>query len=548
MNIPEKYAADVLAGKVVCGKLAKKAVARYYNDLANCYEKGIYIDEKAGLKAIKFIERLKHTKGKWAGKPVVLEPWQQFIVYNIFAWKRADGTRRYRYVYIEVARKNGKTTLSAGIALYMLFADGEFRPEVYSVATVRDQAKICFADAVEIVKNTALKSRLQVWTNSITYDAKGGTMRPLSSDAGIQDGLSPSCVIVDEYHAHKTNDMFDVMKSGMGARTQPLMFIITTSGFNRNGPCYAYRRNVINILNGVAHDDSIFGMIYTIDETDSWTDPAVWKKSNPNLGISLDATYLKEQVDDARNRPEAERNVKTKNLNVWVDAEQTWILQDVWAKCSGSMKVEDLEGCRAWGGLDLSNVSDMTAYVLLFNENGRYQLLPFFWIPEDTLTEKIKSGHIDFQAWVNAGYITVTPGNVTDYSYVEHDIAILHEKYDIQSSAYDRWNSSQTIINLQNEDMEFNPMGQGFGSMSAPTKEFERLVYTGEIEHFGNPVLAWMLASVAINKDAAGNIKPDKRKSTQKIDGIVASIMALGEYMTKNDSRSSIYEERGLRE
>lgn len=543
----EQYAEDVRDGRVICCELVQLAVKRYYNDLAIAVDKGWYFDRKAAVKAIGFIEKLKHTKGEWAGQRFRLEPWQQFIIWNIYGWMKADGTRRFRYAYVEIARKNGKTALSAGVGLYMLFADGEARPEVYSAATVKDQAKICFSDAVEIVKHTDLKNYLDTYRNSIVYEMKGGMMKPLSSDYGTHDGLNPSCGIIDEFHAHKDSGMFDVIKSAFGARKQPLMFIITTAGFNKNGACYSYRENVIKILRGINQDDSLFGIIYTLDDKEEWENPKMWIKCNPNLDVSVSPEYLADQVADAKNRPEAVRNVMTKNMNLWVDAEKTWILDEAWMKCCGTTRIEDLRGCRCWGGLDLSNVADITAYVLIFHENDKFQLVPFFWIPEEKMLEKIRKENINYDMWVQAGYVKVTSGNVLDYDFVKADILTQVEIYDLDSSAYDRWNSSQTIIDLQNEGMEFNPFGQGYGSMSAPSKEFEKLVLSGRIEHFGNPVLRWMLASTVIKTDPAGNIKPDKEKSVQKIDGIVASIMALGEWMTKQaEEDNNPYNERGM--
>ena len=543
----ELYAEQVRSGEILVCEYVRLAVERYYADLDRALDMGRHFDKKAAMRAIHFIEKLKHTKGEWAGQRFRLEPWQQFVLWNIFGWKNADGTRRFRYAYIEIARKNGKTALSAGIGLYMLFADGESRPEVYSAATVKDQAKICFSDAVEIVKATDLKNYLTPYRNSIVYELKSGTMKPLSSDYGTHDGLNPSCGIIDEFHAHKDSGMFDVIKSAFGARRQPLMFIITTAGFDKSGVCYAYRENVIKVLRGVNEDDSLFSIIYTLDDKSEWDDPKMWIKANPNLGVSLSADYLADQVKDAKNRPEAVRNVMTKNVDLWVDAERTWILDDVWLKCIGTTDPADLKGCACWGGLDLSNVSDITAYVLLFHENDRFQLLPHFWIPEEKMQEKIRKENINYDKWAAEGYVTVTPGNVIDYDFVKADILRIVADYDLRTSAYDRWNSSQTIIDLQNEGMECNPFGQGYGSMSAPTKEFEKLVLTGKIEHFGNPVLRWMLASTLVKTDPAGNIKPDKEKSTQKIDGIVASIMALGEWMTAQaNDESNPYENRGL--
>lgn len=552
MTTTKKYPAEIYAeqvrdGRILVCEYVRLAVRRYYADQDRALERGWHFDRRAALRAIGFIERLKHTKGEWAGSRFRLEPWQHFVLWNIFGWKNADGTRRFRYAYIEIARKNGKTALSAGVGLYMLFADGESRPEVYSAATVKDQAKICFADAVEIVRATDLKHYLTPFRNSIVYEARGGMMKPLSSDYGTHDGLNPSCGIIDEFHAHRDSGMFDVIKSAFGARRQPLMFIITTAGFNKSGACYAYRENVIKVLREVNEDDTLFGIIYTLDSNEEWDDPRMWIKSNPNLGVSLSADYLADQVRDARNRPEAVRNVMTKNLNLWVDAERTWILDDAWQKCVGTISPDELRGCACWGGLDLSNVSDITAYVLLFHEKDHFQLLPYFWIPEEKMLEKIRRENINYDRWVADGYVTVTPGNVIDYDFVKADILRRTAEYDLRSSAYDRWNASQTIIDLQNEGMTCNPFGQGYGSMSAPTREFEKLVLTGRIEHFGNPVLRWMLASTVVKSDPAGNIKPDKERSTQKIDGIVASIMALGEWMTAQaGNERNPYENRGL--
>ena len=543
----EQYAQQVFNGEVLVCEFVTLAIKRYYNDLENALDKGWYFDRKAAMRAIGFIEKLKHTKGKWAGQRFKLEPWQQFILWNIFGWMKADGTRRFRYVYVEIARKNGKTALSAGIGLYMLFADGEARPEVYSAATVKDQARICFSDAVEIVKKTDLKNYLSPYRNSIVYELKGGTMKPLSSDYGTHDGLNPSCGIIDEFHAHKDSGMFDVIKSAFGARRQPLMFIITTAGFNKNGACYAYRSNVIKVLQGINEDDSLFGIIYTLDSKEEWDNPKMWIKSNPNLGVSVFPEYLSDQVNDAKNRPEAVRNVMTKNVNLWVDAEKTWIIDDMWQKCIGTTDRESLRGCQCWGGLDLSNVSDITAFVLLFHENDHFQLLPFFWIPEEKMLEKIRKENINYDKWVSHGYVKVTAGNVLDYDFVKADILQIVEEFDFQSTAYDRWNASQTIIDLQNEGMECSPFGQGYGSMGAPTKEFEKIVLTQKLEHFGNPVLRWMIASTVIKTDPAGNIKPDKEKSVQKIDGIVASIMALGEWMTaQSEEDNNPYNQRGM--
>lgn len=545
----EQYVEDVLQGRVVCGKSVVAACERYQRDKKEALDKGFYLDIKAGERPVNFIQSLKHTKGKWAGRPLLLENWQIFLLFNLYGWKRADGKRRFRTAYIEVARKNGKTALAAGIALYGLFAEQLARAEVYSVATTRDQAKLCFNDAQAIVKATDLSKRLKVWRDSISYEQTGSFFKALSADYGVHDGSSPSTVIVDEFHAHPNTGMLDVMRSGQGARENPINFIITTAGFNKNYPCYAFRNNAKNVMNGITTDETLFVMIFEMDEGDDWLEPKNWAKANPNLGVSVDVEWLAEQVQDAQNRPEAVVNVKTKNLNMWVDAEDTWILDNKWMESSVTEDASMLQGMDCWGGLDLSNVSDITAFVLIFkNDEGRLYLKPYFWIPEDTLKDKIAKENVFYAEWVQKGYVKVTPGNVVDYDYIRADIDKIADEYNVMSIAYDRWNSSQMVINMQSDGFTMSPFGQGYGSMSAPTKEFEKMVLQGKVEHFGNPVLRWMMSSVAIQRDPAGNIKPDKRKSSQKIDGVVASIMALGEMMTSMaDEDSNPYNTRGLR-
>ena len=543
----EKYVQDVLSGVRIAGKTEIAACERYLRDKREALDKGYYLDVKAGERPVHFIQKLKHTKDKWAGQPLLLEPWQMFILYNLYGWKKANGKRRFKTAYIRVSRKSGKTALAAGVALYGLYAENIPRAEVYSVATTRDQAKLCFLDATAIVKATALKSRLKCFRDAITYEATGSYFKPLSADYGIHDGYSPSTVIVDEYHAHKDNGMLDVMRSGQAAREEPINFIITTAGFNKNYPCYAFDKNAKNVINGITQDDSLFAMIYELDEGDDWTNPKMWSKANPNLGISVSIDYLAEQVQDAQNRPEAVTNVKTKNLNMWVDAADTWIVDEKWMETSEGEDDSYLQHEMCWGGLDLSNVADITALVLVFDINGRTCLKPYFWIPEDSLKEKIEKQNVFFAEWVAKGYVKVTPGNVTDYDFIRADIDVIAQQYNIQSIAYDRWNASQMVITMQNDGFEMSPFGQGYGSMSSPTKELEMLVLTHKLEHFGNPVLRWMMSSVAIMRDPAGNIKPDKRKSSQKIDGVVASIMGLGEMMTAmSDSNKNPYNSRGL--
>lgn len=545
-NEGHRYALDVVGGKVLACEYVRLACQRYLSDLETCTDRGFHFDEAAATRAISLIEKLKHTKGEWAGQYFKLEPWQKFIIWNLYGWKRADGTRRFRQAYVEIARKNGKTALSAGIGIEMLFADSEARAEVYSAATTRQQARICFDDAKAIVRSTSLSKRIKVFSHALVHEPTGSRFAPLSSDSGALDGLSPSCGIVDEFHAHRDSGIYDVIISGMGARRQPLLFIITTAGFNKNGPCYEHRKMCINLLRGILEDDSIFAVIYTQDSEDEWDKPEMWIKSNPNLGISLSAEYLADRIAQAKNKPSEMVNTKTKNLNLWTEASAVWIPDAQWMKCHDpEFDQSTLMQCECWGGLDLSNTSDVTSLALLFREQGRYQVQAFQWIPEDTMMERFRKENINYPEWVSKGYVFVTPGNVIDREFIHATILELAKKYKIQSIAYDRWGATDTSLFLQDNGIMVNPFGQGYASMSGPSKKLEEIVGLGLLEHFNNPVLRWMLANVEIQRDPAGNIKPDKGKSRNKIDGIVALIMSIGEQMTMK-AEPNPYESRGL--
>ena len=545
-SIAVKYAKDVISGKILACEYIILACKRYFDDISKSIEKGIYFDEKSAKRAIGFIEKLKHTKGEYAGRNFKLEPWQQFVIWNIFGWKRSDGSRRFRKAYVEVSRKNGKTTLSSGIGLYMLFGDKEQRAEIYSAATTRQQAKICFDEATAIVRATTLRNRIKVFTNALVYEATGSRFAPLSSDYGTLDGLNPSCAIIDEFHAHKSSGVYDVIVSAMGARLQPLLFIITTAGFDKTGPCFQERRTCINILRGIIEDEYTFAAIYTQDSEEEWDVSDMWIKSNPNMDISVRKEYIEERVHAAKNNTSEMVNVKTKNLNMWVDAADVWISDEKW-RCSSFRKdVDWLKGKSCYGGLDLSNTGDITSFALLFNEDEKYQIITFNWIPKDTMIERFRKENISYPDWERRGYIYATDGNVIDRSFVEKTIVDLSFQYDIKSIAYDRYDANETVIRLTDQGLIMNPFGQGFISMSQPTKMFEELVLTKKLEHFGNPVLRWAVSNVEIRRDPAGNIKPDKGKSRQKIDPVVASIMALGEMMTHRKEEDDPYESRGL--
>lgn len=555
MHPAEQYAADVMAGRAVVCKYIRQAVERYYRDLEQSVEKGWYFDSRAAERCINFIQSLRHIKGEWAGQPITLEPWQQFVLWNVFGFRRsANGYRRFKEFYLEVARKNGKTTLLAGIGLYMLFADGEAGAEVYSCATTRDQARECFGAAQQMVEKCTLSKRAKVFRSaggSIVYESNGSVFKPLSSDAKTLDGKNASCTILDEFHAHRTDEVYAVMKSSMGARRQPLMCIITTAGFNLASACYTYRTSALKLLSGIIEDDTLFVMIYTQDKREELADPGMWYKSNPCYGASVIPEYLVEQYNNIRMKPEQETNILTKNFNMWVQAADTWINDEVWRACKTTTDPAALAGCTCYGGLDLGAVNDYSSFALEFHEGDRTQVLVWFWIPEEKYRsrQEMLRENVNIEVWQRQGYIIVTPGNVTDYDVIRADINRIAEQYNIVKIGYDRWNSSQLVIDLLADGLPMDGFQQSIANISPPTKDFERLVRLGEYEHFDNPVLRWQMSNVVVYRDANDNIKPLKNKSPEKIDGIVAAIMAHGEYMSalRAPETPSVYESRGLR-
>lgn len=545
----EQYAEDVRSGKIVACHWVKQAVERYYSDLDQALDKGWVFSRKHAERAINFIEHLRHVKGRWAGEYLKLEPWQCFIVWNIFGWLMAGTmTRRYTEAYVELARKNGKSTLAAGIALYLEFADKEMGAEVYSVATTRDQARICFRYAQDMVRFSDLKSYAVVTRDAIAYEPLGCTYKPLSSDARNLDGCHSHGVIVDEYHAHRTDEVYDVMQTSMGARQQPLMLIITTAGLDTSVPCFAYRKTMTQVLDGALEADRNFAIIYTLDDIEEVDNPTTWLKANPCYGISLSEEWLRDQYDKMKREPSKIANIMTKSFNVWMDAPTVWIPDAAWSGIKSIVPMEALAGQKCVAALDLAAVNDYCSLCLVFNISGRYQFLWRFYIPEDKYRNRaeMQRENANIEAWVRNDIITVTPGNVTDYDYIIRDIAELSETYDITAIAYDPWNSSTIVPKLVEQGANMQPFTQTISNYAMPTKEFERIVGLGIVDHYDNPVARWMLSNVVIREDVNGNRRPDKKKSSEKIDGIVAAIMALGQSMSDKVTEQHIYERRGI--
>jgi phage terminase large subunit-like protein len=537
-KIVDRYIDDILSGEIPACEYVKQTVTRHWEDLLHGHERGLWFNESAADKSLKFFSLLKHSKGEFANKPFILSPWQVFVVWVVMGWMNADGSRRFTDVYIEVARKNGKTTFVAALGLLMLIADGEMGAEVYTAATTKDQAKICFTEATNMIKASGvLQNHVKIFRNSLVSEVKMSKMQAVSSDANTLDGLNPHGSIIDEYHAHKTSEVFDVMKTGMGARRQPIQFVITTAGFNKQSPCFQLRKVCLDILSGRKEDDTQFAMIFTLDEGDDWEDPQVWEKANPNIRyVDSIRKFLEKEVKKAQNEGGTKLvSFLTKNLNQWVDASSVWIKDKDWQLCNFGKPSKEQLLLPAWGGLDLSSTRDITSFCLCINDKKKI-FRWWFWIPESNYLDRVKKDGVNYDRWIREGYITATPGNVIDYDYIKRDILQICEDYDVKNIQYDRWNSSQLVINLQEEGIEMEGFGQGYGSMSTPTKEFEKIVIAREMNHCGNPVARWMISNVELKIDPAGNIKIDKSKCSEKVDGIVAAVMALGGYMNNPDA------------
>lgn len=530
------------------GKYVRLACERHLRDLETGDERGLTFSEKAAGAAVRFYSLLTHNKGKWAGQPLTLEPWQQFIIASLFGWKRADGTRRFRESYTEVARKNGKSTFSSGVGLQLLVADGEQGAEIYTAATKKEQARIVFGDAQNMArKSTALGRFIKVQQHSIFAPSSLSKMVPMSADANTEDGLNPHGIIIDEYHAHPNDALYSVLKSATGARAQPLLSIITTAGFNRLGPCAQLRKSCIGILEQLYEDDAYFTIIFTLDAEDDWLDESTWVKANPNLGVSVSLEYLQEQCRTAQRLPSQQVNFKTKHLNLWTDSSEVWMPHELWMQGATPVDEEALRGKMCFGGLDLASHRDLCALVLLFPDGqGFFDVLMRFWVPADSVEERSKKDGVPYAEWVEAGLITATPGNVTDYNFIKAEVLELAAAYQIQDIGFDPYNASQLVVDLTEEGVSMSAFRQGFLTMSAPTKELEKLVLGAKIRHGGNPVLAWMNGNVELRHDPAGNIKIDKGKSKEKVDGMIALVESIGVWLTAEADGTSVYEDRGL--
>jgi len=529
-------------------------------DAAKWQRPGAHFEKAKADRAVEFIETCcRHVKGELAGQLFKIEGWQREIVRGMFGWIRDNGTRLYREVYIEVPRKNGKSSLGAALALYLLFADGEQGGEIYSAAADTDQAAIVFGVAKGMVEQDPdLDSVSESFRRSIVY--KSNSYHVLSADAPTKHGKNSSGILFDELHAQPNRELYDVLKTSTGSRHQPLMIMFTTAGFDRNSICWEVHEYAQKVIDGTVNDSAFLPIIYAADEGDDWTAPKTWKKANPNFGVSIKEDYLRAECEKAKVTPAYENTFKRLHLNIWTQQETRWLQMAEWDACAAPVIYDELRGRRCYAGLDLASTTDIAALVLVFPGEPHF-ILPFFWIPEDSLHDRVVRDRVPYDVWQRQGLVEATPGNSIDYRYIMLRLGRCRIDFDLKALAFDRWGSQQIVSNLCDEfgftidekeaKNSRKPMlwqfGQGFARMSAPTKELLNYILARKIAHGGNPVLRWMANNVVVKTDSAGNLKPDKGKSTEKIDGIVALIMALDLAIRNANDKASIYAEREMR-
>ncbi|RGM22329.1 terminase large subunit [Eubacterium sp. OM08-24] len=516
--------------------------------------KGSYYDKEYADFAVTFIESLCHTKGTWAGKKFELIDWQEQIIRDLFGILKPNGYRQFNTAYIEIPKKNGKSELAAAIALLLTCGDGEQRAEVYGAAADRQQASIVFDVAADMVRMCpALNKRVKILASQkrLIYEPTNSFYQVLSAEAYSKHGFNVHGVVFDELHSQPNRKLYDVLTKGSGdARMQPLFFLITTAGTDTHSICYEVHQKAQDIIDGRKIDPTFYPVIYGADDTEDWTSPKVWKKCNPSLGETIGMDKVKTACESAKQNPGEENSFRQLRLNQWVKQAVRWMPMDKWDKCAFAVNEDDLRGRVCYGGLDLSSTTDITAFVLVFpplDEEDKYVIIPYFWIPEDTLDLRVKRDRVPYDVWERQGYLQTTEGNVIHYGYIEKFIESLGERFNIREIAFDRWGAVQMVQNLEGMGFTVVPFGQGFKDMSPPTKELMKLTLEQRIAHGGHPVLRWNMDNIFVRTDPAGNIKADKEKSTEKIDGAIATIMALDRAIRcGNNNCASVYDDRGL--
>lgn len=522
----KNYAHDVVSGQIPANKWIKYAAQKHLDGLK---AGGLYVfDEQKAAKACRFVEAQYHTKGKWAQKKehLLLEPWQIFFVCNVFGWLNAEtGKRRYREILLLVPRKNGKSALAAAIGLYMLCADGEYGAEVYTGATSEKQAKEVFVPAQQMVRmNPALSDYFNLQNNAsnICILKNGSKMEPIIGNP--PDGSSPSCAIVDEVHEHKDSRLIDTMITGMGAREQPLMLYITTAGDNISGPCYQLQMEAQKVLEGTQQNDTLFSLIYGIDQGDDWTEKESMIKANPNFGVSVSEDFLLSRQQDARNNARKQSTFMTKHLNVWVGSREAFFNVDKWKQCETGERIEDHYGKRAYLGMDLASRVDIAAIEVLIPDGDEYIRFGRYYLPEAAL----EGGNESYKTWEREGWLTITEGEIIDFNIIKEDILEFCALFEVAELAYDPFQATMLVTELMAENVPVVEMRPTVLNFSEPMKSLDALIRAKKIRHNGDPVQAWMISNVVAKEDAKENVYPRKERAENKIDGVISLLMALG--------------------
>ena len=590
----EEYINKVINKELPVCQAAFLSVKRHLDDIEKSNAKGglrqnndypFYFDEKEAERPITFIQSLVHTKGEWANHNIILEAWEQFIIASIFGWRRKENKlRRYKKAYVQVSRKNGKTTFASGIGNYCFFCDSpaEAGVEIYYIATKKDQAKIAWSESErQIRKAKALNKEAITYKQTSTITKKKDTAsksKPLGQDSNTEDGLNPHLVIVDEYHAHPDNELLNVLESGMGARRQPLIFIITTAGFDKSSVCFSEYEYAKKILDGSNTNEEYFTIIYEPDDiNDIWVFISEYKEklkkkedvskqeelinkiifqANPNINVSVKDSYLKSRLLEGLDKPIQRTDILTKNLNVWTQASEVWISSDRWLKSYShqNININELKGRKACIGLDLATTRDIAAYVLCFDsiDNGPYILLPRFFMPKENIRQRSKEDRVPYELWASQGLITLTSGDIIDFDVIESSILNDAKDFEIIEIAYDPWKAIEIVTHLESEGFKMEQVRQSFavGGLSEGTSLFEKTIDERKLLHGDNAVLNWMISCCEVKTDGRDNylpVKPDRRRSYKRIDGVVASIMALHRVIKNHfEDTKSIYESEGV--
>mgnify|MGYP003673056137 FL=1 len=559
MNDLDRYASEVVKQKIPAGKFHRLACVRHQRDRKRegTSQFSYRLDEDRIDQFCRFAQQLRHYKGKWSGQLIELTPIQKFRLGSVVGWvHRKTGLRRFRTAYNELPRKQGKSLEAAIVALYITFFDQEAGAEGYTIATKRDQAKIVFNDAKKLVLSSGLKGRIQVRVSNMHRDSTSSKLEPLGADHDSTDGLNPSLIITDEFHAHKDRGLIDVMETATGARSQPLHFQITTAGNNPVSPCGDQHDYACKILERTLVDETFFAIICHADIEDDWKDEATWKKANPHYGVSVNPDDMRSLCRKAKAMPSAAAAFKQKRLNLWVNAYQPWLSMEGWERGNAEpIDIDTLEHAQCYVGIDLASQIDLCAMTFVFpptKDREKWYLMPWAWTPEDTLVERSHRDRAPYDVWVQQGHLTATSGTRVDHQLIRAVLRDQREKYDIQTIGFDPWHADTLISQLQMEDgfgeQQVLAVPQTYAGMSAAALRFEAEVLDGNVCSNANPVMQWCSSNAVVQQDGKGNVYPTKRKSRGRIDPIMAAIMGMALFVKSPAESLNVYLDRGVRQ